>query len=177
MKRGLRGDAVRANFCHGRARRKCGWTSRPQSHAKVGDVDIEALSRNLSRALIEEGGKALAAYLKPREEGKIKDDTAEDHHRRRQSHRPSGRISGCPIPRRALELQTTLGRAYLDLWAGRRQTHGRRADRTGRSPPIPETSASPTRNGRRTSSSISSSRLICSATQWAERLVRDAAGR
>ena len=38
--------------------------------AKVGDVDIEAFSRNVAR-LIEEGGKALAAYLKPREEGKI----------------------------------------------------------------------------------------------------------
>ena len=45
--------------------------------AKVGDVDIEALSRNVAR-LIEEGGKALAAYLKPREEGKIRSDVAED---------------------------------------------------------------------------------------------------
>ena len=37
--------------------------------AKVGNVDVEALSHNIAR-LIEEGGKALAAYLKPREEGK-----------------------------------------------------------------------------------------------------------
>jgi len=45
--------------------------------ATVGNVDVEALSHNIAR-LIEEGGKALAAYLKPREEGKIKGDTAED---------------------------------------------------------------------------------------------------
>jgi hypothetical protein len=45
--------------------------------AKVGNVDVETLSRNVAR-LIEEGGKALAAYLKPREEGKVKGDSAED---------------------------------------------------------------------------------------------------
>ena len=39
--------------------------------ATPGAVDIEAFARNLAR-MIEEGGKALAAYMKPREEGKIK---------------------------------------------------------------------------------------------------------
>ena len=34
-------------------------------------------SRRTSPRLVEEGGKALAAYLKPREEGKIKDETAD----------------------------------------------------------------------------------------------------
>src|ERR1700681_3566447 len=32
------------------------------------NVDVEALTRNLAR-LIEEGGRAVAAYLKPREDG------------------------------------------------------------------------------------------------------------
>ena len=45
--------------------------------AKAGNLDIEAFSRNIAR-LIEEGGKALAAYMKPREEGKIKGELAED---------------------------------------------------------------------------------------------------
>ena len=40
-------------------------------------VDIEAFAHNVAR-MIEEGGKALAAYMKPREEGKIKDELAED---------------------------------------------------------------------------------------------------
>ncbi|HEX8828638.1 MAG TPA: class I poly(R)-hydroxyalkanoic acid synthase, partial [Xanthobacteraceae bacterium] len=39
----------------------------PAIPTKIGTVDIEAFSRNLAR-LVEEGGRALAAYLKPREE-------------------------------------------------------------------------------------------------------------
>ena len=35
----------------------------------VGPVDVEVFSRNLAR-LIEEGGRALAAYMKPREDGR-----------------------------------------------------------------------------------------------------------
>ncbi|HXQ83556.1 MAG TPA: class I poly(R)-hydroxyalkanoic acid synthase, partial [Xanthobacteraceae bacterium] len=44
---------------------------------KVGTVDVEAFSRNLAR-LVEEGGRALAAYLKPREQGRNADGTAAD---------------------------------------------------------------------------------------------------
>src|SRR5215468_6415748 len=82
----------------------------------AGNVDIEAFSRNVAR-LIEEGGKALAAYMKPREEGKIKGETAEDI---TDAIKSIGRVAEYWLsdPRRALELQTTLGRAYLDLWAG-----------------------------------------------------------
>ena len=83
---------------------------------RVGDVDVEALSRNLAR-LIEESGKALAAYLKPREEGKIKGELGEDV---ADAVKSVGRVMEYWLsdPRRALELQTSLGRAYLDLWAG-----------------------------------------------------------
>ena len=67
--------------------------------AKVGNVDVEALSRNLAR-LIEEGGKALGAYLKPREEGKIKGRYRRRHHRCRQIGRPrSGILDIGPTPR------------------------------------------------------------------------------
>ena len=45
--------------------------------SKLNGVDIEAFAQNLAR-MVEEGGKALAAYLKPREEGKIKSEIAED---------------------------------------------------------------------------------------------------
>ena len=84
--------------------------------AKIGDVDIEAMSRNVAR-LIEEGGKALAAYLKPREEGKIRNDVAEDL---TDAVKSVGRVAEYWMsdPQRAIELQTSLGRAYLDLWAG-----------------------------------------------------------
>ena len=36
---------------------------------KIGAVDVETFSRNLAR-VVEEGGRALAAYLKPREDGR-----------------------------------------------------------------------------------------------------------
>ena len=38
-------------------------------------VDIEKLSRNIAM-MVEEGGKALAAYLKPRQEGEVKIEPA-----------------------------------------------------------------------------------------------------
>ena len=83
--------------------------------ANVGNVDIEAFSRNLAR-LVEEGGKALAAYMKPREEGKIKGGLADDI---TDAVKSVGRVAEYWMsdPRRALELQSSLGRAYLDLWA------------------------------------------------------------
>src|ERR1700742_2197084 len=83
---------------------------------RISSVDVEAFSRNLAR-LVEEGGKALAAYLKPREEGKIKPELAEDI---TDVVRTVGQVMEYWLsdPQRAVELQTSLGRAYLDLWAG-----------------------------------------------------------
>src|SRR5215831_14826935 len=43
----------------------------------VGTVDIEAFAKNSAR-LIEEAGKAVAAYLKPREEGQIKSEMPDE---------------------------------------------------------------------------------------------------
>src|SRR6185437_7051629 len=45
--------------------------------SKLTGVDIEAFAKNIAR-MVEEGGKALAAYMKPREEGKIKAELSED---------------------------------------------------------------------------------------------------
>ena len=84
--------------------------------ASIGEVDIEAFSHNLAR-MVEEGGKALAAYLKPREQGEISGDLSEDV---TDAVKSLGRVAEYWLsdPRRALEVQTSLGRAYLDLWAG-----------------------------------------------------------
>ena len=82
---------------------------------QIGAVDIEAFSHNLAR-IIEEGGKALAAYIKPREEGKIKNEMAEDI---ADMVKTVGQVAEYWLadPTRAVELQASLGRAYLDLWA------------------------------------------------------------
>ena len=86
-----------------------------KEQAKIGSVEVEALAHNVAR-LVEEGGKALAAYLKPREEGTIKSETAEDI---ADVVKTVGQILEYWLsdPERALELQTSLGRAFLELWA------------------------------------------------------------
>ncbi len=131
----LREGTVRATLCggdrrdgHGQGRRQ---NRRWQPAPGCSSVDVEALARNAAR-MIEEGGKALAAYMKPREEGKIKADTAEDV---ADVVKTVGKVAEYWLtdPQRALELQTSLGRAYLDLWenavkrmAGEQAAGGRR---------------------------------------------------
>jgi polyhydroxyalkanoate synthase len=82
--------------------------------AKVGTVDVEAFARNLAR-LVEAGGKALAAYLRPREEGKIPPGPSDEM---TDIVRTFGEVAEYWLsdPTRAVELQTRLGKAYLDLW-------------------------------------------------------------
>src|SRR6185295_8384150 len=81
---------------------------------QVGAVDIEAFAKNLAR-MVEEGGKALAAYLKPREEGQI-DVTPSD--KVGDMMKTFGEVAGYWLadPSRAVELQSRLGKAYLELW-------------------------------------------------------------
>ena len=83
--------------------------------AKLSSVDYEALGRNLAR-IIEEGGKALAAYMKPREEGKIKHEFADEV---ADVVKTVGQVTEYWLadPQRSVELQSSLGRSYLDLWA------------------------------------------------------------
>src|ERR1700721_4877119 len=86
-----------------------------QEPMKIGSVDVEEFSRNLAR-LIEEGGGALAAYLKPREEGRKSNELAEEVG---EVVKTLGQVAEYWLedPQRALEAQNRLGKAYLDLWA------------------------------------------------------------
>ena len=77
---------------------------------------------------------------------------------RRSARSPN---TGCPIRSARVELQIE-PRARPISTSGRMRSSAWRARRSSRSPrPTPGTSASPIRNGRATSSSISSSRPIC----------------
>jgi polyhydroxyalkanoate synthase subunit PhaC len=86
-----------------------------QDPVKIGAVDVETFSRNLAR-LVEEGGKALAAYLKPREDGHGNRELAEEVN---EVTKTLGQVAQYWLadPQRTLELQARLGKAYLDLWA------------------------------------------------------------
>ena len=77
-------------------------------------TDFEELARNLAR-MIEHGGKALAAYLKPREQGRIESDHAEFV----DMVKTLGQVAEYWLsdPQRTLALQASLGKGYLDLWS------------------------------------------------------------
>jgi polyhydroxyalkanoate synthase len=141
--------------------------------AKVGDVDIEALSRNLAR-LVEEGGKALAAYLKPREEGKIRSDVAEGL---TDAVKTVGRVAEYWLsdPQRAIELQTSLGRAYLDLWAGAvKRMAGEQPEPVVAPDPRDKRFSDPEWSQNQFFDFLKQAYLLTS--QWADKLVKDAAG-
>ncbi len=141
--------------------------------AKVSDVDIEALSHNLAR-LIEEGGKALAAYLKPREEGKIKGDLADDL---TDAVKSVGRIAEYWMsdPARALEVQASLGRAYLDLWASTvKRMAGEDTAPVAAPDPKDKRFADPDWSQNQFFDFLKQAYLL--TAQWGDRLVKDAGG-
>jgi polyhydroxyalkanoate synthase len=86
----------------------------PAPAAAASNVDIERFSKNIAR-MVEEGGKALAAYLKPRESGEVQD-------------RPPAELTEVvktftsvaeywlSDSSRSSDLQTKLAKDYLDLW-------------------------------------------------------------
>ncbi len=77
--------------------------------------DPEALARNIATA-IEHGGKALAAYLRPRETGEIKMAIADDVGEMIKS---IGQVAQYYMsePNRAFEAQAALTTQWVNLWA------------------------------------------------------------
>jgi poly[(R)-3-hydroxyalkanoate] polymerase subunit PhaC len=145
-----------------------------QEPMKVGTVDVEAFSRNLAR-LVEEGGRALAAYLKPREQGGNADGTAADEVA--EVVKTLGQVAGYWLadPQRTVELQTRLGKAYLDLWGA--------AVKRLAGEPAPSVAA-PAANDKRFADPEWASnqffdflrQVYLLTTDWANKLVSDAAG-
>src|SRR5262249_1805238 len=78
-------------------------------------LDVEALSKNIAR-MMEEAGKALAAYLRPRETGKVADATTAEEIA--DVVRTLGHVFEYWVvdPKRTIELQASIGKAYLELW-------------------------------------------------------------
>jgi polyhydroxyalkanoate synthase len=85
------------------------------AEASQASDDIENFAKNIAR-MVEEGGKALAAYLKPREEGRIKDQRAEEI---TDMVKTLGHVMEYWMsdPQRAFDVQSRLAKSYLDLWA------------------------------------------------------------
>ncbi|MGZ3412010.1 MAG: PHA/PHB synthase family protein [Xanthobacteraceae bacterium] len=77
-------------------------------------VDVEAFARNAAR-MIEEGGKALAAYIRPREDGALREERAEEV---TDVVKTLGHVLEYWLadPQRAVEMQSRLGKSYLELF-------------------------------------------------------------
>ena len=105
----------RGNRASGSARCARDSEDAPESGVKIGAANIERFSRNLAR-LVEEGGRALAAYLRPREQGRITDEVATEIG---DIAKTLGHVAEYWLadPQRTAELQNRLGKAYLELWA------------------------------------------------------------
>src|SRR3954453_19065511 len=76
--------------------------------------DFEALSRNMAQ-LVEEAGKAAAAYVRPLEERRAKPALAEDVG---DMVRTFGQIAEHWLldPQKAIQAQSQLGMKFMDLW-------------------------------------------------------------
>ena len=80
-----------------------------------GAIDADQLAKNIAR-LIEQGGKAMAAYLKPREAGENRDDMVGEI---ADVVKTLGQVAEYWIsdPQRTLEAQSSLMKGYMELWA------------------------------------------------------------
>jgi polyhydroxyalkanoate synthase subunit PhaC len=144
----------------------------PSDPVKSGSVNVEEFARNVAR-MMEEGGKALAAYLKPREEGQIDDQYAEVT----DVVKTLGQVADYWLrdPQRALEVQSSLGKAYLDLWANAvKRLAGETVEPVAEPDPKDRRFADPEWSSNQFFDFLKQAYLL--TTQWANRLVHDAEG-
>src|SRR5437762_6493621 len=82
---------------------------------KNGAVDIEAFANKLARMVVE-GGKALAAYMKPREEGQVQAGLSDEMN---DMVKTLGEVGSYWLsdPHRAVELHSRSGRPIPILGA------------------------------------------------------------
>src|SRR5437016_6227346 len=121
--------------------------------------------------MMEQGGKALAAYLKPREEGHHDDQYAEVV----DVVKTIGQVADYWLrdPQRALELQSSLGKAYLDLWANAvKRMAGEQVQPVAEPDPRDKRFADPEWSNNQFFDFLKQAYLL--TVQWANRLVREA---
>jgi polyhydroxyalkanoate synthase subunit PhaC len=139
----------------------------------AGGVNVEAFAQNVAR-LVEEGGKALAAYLKPREEGQVKSQLSDEM---TDMVKTLAEVAEYWLsdPQRAVELQSQLGKAYLDLWGTAvKRLAGEKAEPVAAPDPKDRRFADPEWSSNQFFDFIKQAYLV--STQWAEHFVKDAKG-
>ncbi|WP_454628798.1 PHA/PHB synthase family protein [Bradyrhizobium cenepequi] len=133
----------------------------------------EAFAMNIARAL-ESSGQALAAYLKPREDGDIKDKAGGEVAEVIKTFTTVAEY-WLSDQDRAAELQTKLGKAYLDLFgSAARRMAGQEAKPAVEPAPRDKRFADPEWRSNQFFDFILQLYLL--TAQWAQELVRDAEG-
>jgi len=143
-----------------------------QTPAKIGGVDVEAFSRNLAR-VVEEGGRALAAYMKPRQDGRIDHALADEV---TDAVKTFSEVAQYWLadPKRTLELQQRLGAAYLELWAAAAKRLSGEAPPPVMTPAVNDKRfADPEWSSNQLFDFLKQAYLL--TTRWANHLVSDAA--
>lgn len=132
--------------------------------------DPEAFSLNLARAM-ENGGRALAAYLKPRQ---MIDPNDRPPSEVAEVIKTFGTVAEYWLSdqTRAAELQVKLGKAYLELWgSAMRRMAGEDGPSTIQPPPRDKRFADPEWKSNQFFEFVMQAYLL--TTQWANDLVRD----
>jgi polyhydroxyalkanoate synthase len=144
----------------------------PSEPSNGGSVDIEELAKNLAR-MVEEGGKALAAYMKPREQGRIDGEYAEFV----DVVKTLGQVAEYWLkdPQRAVALQFGLGKSYLDLWSNAvRRMAGQEAPPLTAADPRDKRFADPEWSSNQFFDFLKQAYLLTAG--WTDHLVKDADG-
>ena len=139
--------------------------------AEAGQVDIERFAFNVAR-LVEQGGKALAAYLKPREDGAAKVDFPDQI---RDAVKTLGQVLEYWLsdPQRSVELQRRIGAAYLELWGSAvKRMAGEDAAPAIKADPRDKRFADPEWSSNQFFDFLKQLYLL--STRWAEQLVDEA---
>jgi polyhydroxyalkanoate synthase len=149
-------------------------TTTPTSEAPAeaaGTINVELFAQNLAR-LMEVGGKALAAYIRPREEGSAKSQVPDEV---TDAVKTLGKVAEYWLsdPSRAVEMQASLGRAYLDLWGSAvKRMSGENQEPVVKPDPRDKRFADPEWSNNQFFDFIKQAYLL--GAQWADHLVTDA---
>jgi polyhydroxyalkanoate synthase len=144
-------------------------------NAKTADktFDPEAFALNFARAM-ENSGQALAAYLKPRDDGEPKDKPPSEVGEVIKTFSSVAEY-WLTDKDRAAELQMKLGKTYLDLWgSSARRLAGEQAEPVIEPPPRDKRFSDPEWKSNQFFDFVKQAYLL--TTQWAQDLVRDAEG-
>jgi len=136
--------------------------------------NAEAFAMNIARAL-ETSGQALAAYLKPREGGEINDKPPSEVAEVIKTFSSVAEY-WLSDKDRATDLQTRIGKAYLDLWGAAARRMAGETDAKPAIEPSPRDKRFRDPEWRSNQFFDFILQLYLLTTQWAEELVRNAEG-